>query len=782
MNYTLTNFCEIDKYAIESYCRIHEESASKNLGDISKADTSNIEDFELLVGGSPCFVSGTKVLTEDGYKNIEDLKVDEKVLTHKNRFMPIVKTGGRENQEIYELQVEGFLPVECTIEHPFYCKRSVEENPEKIRLKDIRPGYYIGSYISNSKTIARLLLDLPIDVAIDTFHYSEYGNTIQTTEKEIALKLMLICQKLYNIGCEITFDEIKKLYTITYNGDTTWFIENGIVWYPVKEIKNTGRKENVYNIEVKDDHTYTANNMITYNCQDLSLAGNRNGAMYTCKDCGHKYNPLEAHFSKRDECPHCGSHNLEKTRSSLIVEYLRFLREKQPMFAIYENVKNIIGKEFKPMFDLFIEEVREIGYIPYYEVLNAKYYGIPQNRERVIGVFIRKDINHGFTYPERLVVINSINDVLDKNVEDCYYISKEKTDPLVRELILKNKLSENIGYINNKKFDNNIHQIGMLGNSGYEQSRRVYEKSGIAPTLCSLHGDIKVLEDSHRAFNMNPSRRGMSGCVYNVDGVSPTLTTSELKILYPLYNTVCEYRTDKHYVTYLDNVCGTLRTVDSCGYKRIIEKINEEIKENTTTMEFDCNFDFTSNYLVDKYRNEIELFKKLKSYFYHNNELPSIYNLDTDTKLIYGENDRNIFELTEEKKQAYLDVFGETGYRVRKITPRESFRLMGFNDAAYEKARYYTEEEREELDKNEKKYRTETYKGKEYAVKLSNAQAYKEAGNSIVVNVLYYVFKELKKQYPEFHDDIKVCSLFSGIGAFEQALLAIDNEDVLLKL
>lgn len=80
----------------------------------------------------------------------------------------------------------------------------------------------------------------------------------------------------------------------------------------MKEIKNTERIEDVYNIEVEEDHTYTANNIITYNCQDFSVAGKQKGSIWTCKDCGHEYNPLTVHWSERDKCPHCGSTNLEK--------------------------------------------------------------------------------------------------------------------------------------------------------------------------------------------------------------------------------------------------------------------------------------------------------------------------------------------------------------------------------------------------------------------------------------------------------------------------------------
>ena len=90
MQSELTNFCEIDKYAIQSYCLMHGIDPSLNLGDISNVNTNDIKDFDLLVGGSPCFVAGTKILTKNGYKNIEDIKVGDMVLTHRNRYMPVV--------------------------------------------------------------------------------------------------------------------------------------------------------------------------------------------------------------------------------------------------------------------------------------------------------------------------------------------------------------------------------------------------------------------------------------------------------------------------------------------------------------------------------------------------------------------------------------------------------------------------------------------------------------------------------------------------------------------
>ena len=102
-------------------------------------------------------------------------------------------------------------------------------------------------------------------------------------------------------------------------------------------------------------------------CQDFSCAGKQAGSKWHCSDCDHDYNPLTVHYSKRDKCPKCGSENLDKTRSSLLVEWLRVIRANKPKWGIYENVKNIVGKQFKDTFEMFINELHEYGYNTYYE-------------------------------------------------------------------------------------------------------------------------------------------------------------------------------------------------------------------------------------------------------------------------------------------------------------------------------------------------------------------------------------------------------------------------------
>lgn len=299
-------------------------------------------------------------------------------------------------------------------------------------------------------------------------------------------------------------------------------------------------------------------------CQDFSVAGKQAGAEWTCADCGHKYNPLEAHWSTRDKCPICGSQNIEKTRSSLLVEYLRILRAKHPKFAMYENVKNIVGKQFKKTFDMFIAELNEYGYNTYWKVLNAKDYGVPQNRERVYIFIVDKSLDNGkFEFPEGFDNGIRLKDILETEVDNKYYLSEETT---ARFITSENSLSS-------------------------------------------------LLYDGSQSKREGKSRE------YNDFAL----------------------------------------TLSARDYKDP-RMINDEKKSN---------------------------------------------------------------------------------FHIRKLTPRECWRLMGFSDDSFNAAK---------------------------SVGVSDSQLYKQAGNSIVTDVLYYIYLEIYKVMPYLFDNLKLTSLFSGIGAFEIAL------------
>lgn len=180
-------------------------------------------------------------------------------------------------------------------------------------------------------------------------------------------------------------------------------------------------------------------------CQDFSTAGKGEGSKWRCLDCGHEYNPLTVHYSNRHKCPECGSENLDKTRSSLLVEWLRVIRANKPQWGIYENVKNIVGVKFKETFQMFLDELHEYGYNTYFKVLNAKDYGVPQNRERVYLIIILKELDNGkFKFPTPFESNIKLKDILEDEVDEKYYINTPTAQKLIDDLVISGKLDKEI--------------------------------------------------------------------------------------------------------------------------------------------------------------------------------------------------------------------------------------------------------------------------------------------------------------------------------------------------
>ncbi len=250
------------------------------------------------------------------------------------------------------------------------------------------------------------------------------------------------------------------------------------------------------------------------------------------------------------------------TRSSLMYENIRIIEKLKPKYVIWENVKNLLSKKHIHNFNAYLEAMEELGYYSYYQVLNAKDYGIPQNRERVFTVSIRKDINKLFTFPPKQEFKLKLKDLLEDEVDEKYYLSGE-------------------------------------------QIARIVDIEGLVSTVIENHGTVTaILEgDTNRTICLN-SKSGRNG----IDGLQPS-------------------RKDRIYSS--DGIACTIATND----------------------------------------------------FYNPNYLVSLI----------------------------------LAYKIRKLTPKECWRLMGFNDEDFEKA----------------------------AKVNSKTQLYKQAGNSIVVNVLMAIFNNL---------------------------------------
>ncbi len=136
-----------------------------------------------------------------------------------------------------------------------------------------------------------------------------------------------------------------------------------------------------------------------------------------------------------------------ETRSSLMYETLRIVNDLKPKYVLWENVKNLLSKKHKHNFDRYINIMNEGGYNSYYKVLNAKDYGIPQNRERVYTLSIRKDIDTGYTFPEPEELKLKLKDLLEKEVDEKYFLS----DKTMEYILDSNDVALNSGrYINNR--------------------------------------------------------------------------------------------------------------------------------------------------------------------------------------------------------------------------------------------------------------------------------------------------------------------------------------------
>lgn len=464
-------------------------------------------------------------------------------------------------------------------------------------------------------------------------------------------------------------------------------------------IHNENESKNLGDITKVDETKLEPFNMICGGspCQDFSVAGKQKGSVWTCKDCGHEYNPLTVHWSERDKCPCCGSNNIEKTRSSLLVEYLRVIRANKPNFGMYENVKNIVGKQFKDTFKMFTDELDEYGYNVYWKVLNAKDYGIPQNRERVYLIFIKKELDNGkFTYPEPFDNGMRLKDVLEENVDEKFYISEDKVQRFLTNLNNEDALLYDACQVKregkSREYndfcptltardykdprlvnDNVVKQVGNIfkyeGNWKNPQVGRIYSTDGCSPTLNTCGGgshEPKIVQ----LGNVNPSGKGMNGNVFDENGLAPTLTTNKGE-----GNKIAiRQATKKGYI--------------ECELGGVADLSYPESKTR---------------------RGRVQ----------ENGQIcPTITATETGVCRI------------------------ESPIRIRKLTPKECFRLMGFSDENFEAA--------EKI--------------------VSNSQLYKQAGNSIVVDVLYYILVELYKAMPYLFDDLRLSSFFSGIGAFEIAL------------
>lgn len=409
-------------------------------------------------------------------------------------------------------------------------------------------------------------------------------------------------------------------------------------------------KVNVFNLPKDID-------LLTYGfpCQDISLAGKQKGMF---------------------------NEDGSLTRSGLFFKALDVIECVKPKIAIAENVKALTSKKFTEEFKIVLDSLEKAGYHNYWKVLNAKDYGIPQNRERVFIVSIRKDIDHNmFEFPKPYSLEKRLKDFLEPHVDEKYFLS----DKMISYISAPNqKWTGN----NNGAFINK--DVASTLNTG-EGSRRCDASNYVSndlPDNFDLQNEcLKIKEKTKKGYTEAQDGDGVyinrpeqkHGVVQK--GMIQTIKTSPDigVVVKDEINVIGNYSPSGHDASRIVHPDGIAPTV----------------KENHGTVT--ATVVKTKNKRIHKIIEDNDLSDKDPSFL-------DIYN----QKVI--PNESGTLKAGMDHQQGNI-IYNQL--RIRKLTPKECYRLMGFDDKDFEKSE---------------------------SVPTSNTQLYKQAGNSIVVDVLEEIF------------------------------------------
>ena len=304
--------------------------------------------------------------------------------------------------------------------------------------------------------------------------------------------------------------------------------------------KNLGDISKVERLPYADFVTYS------YPCTDLSVAGKGEGMVNKCDKCGYTW-PINFEEPKYNNiCPDCGNIDIKSTRSGLLGQVQRLLavsyeERTLPKYLLLENVKNLVGKKFKPQFDAWINWLDLIGYNTYYQVCNGKHYGVPQNRERIFAISIRKDVDvKGFIFPETIPLETRLKDVLEKNVDERYYLPDDRIEKILTSTFMQEKKRIQTTDVCDTLLARDWKdpkcvpveelepiRLGGLydGEDGRHQAGAIWDKDAISPTLDTMQGGNRqpfIVDEIKVVGNYMPSNHDASRVV-DIDDIAPTV-------------------------------------------------------------------------------------------------------------------------------------------------------------------------------------------------------------------------------------------------------------------
>lgn len=438
------------------------------------------------------------------------------------------------------------------------------------------------------------------------------------------------------------------------------------------------------------------------------------------------------------------------TRSSLMWETVRIVEKLKPKYVCWENVKGLLTKKHKHNFDLYLKTLEDLGYNNYYQILNAKNYLIPQNRERVFTISIRKDVDDGsFTFPATSPLKKRLKDILEKDVDEKYYLSEERLkkiklwdtrqrengrgfrfdvkdgNDVSRTITTSSDRPAETTYVKDMK---QVAQIYGFGKEPNPQAGRVYDKDGVSPTLDTCSGGNrmpKIVDDLYA---------GREPRIY--DEASPTLRSERTGLKVIEHNKNPKHQQDL--VQDSEGLCRTIPAGTHGSTPHLLKTVVRELDEGGG------HIPMTNVEPQPIKRRRSELGKELRK-AYENHEIPANENMREN----YIGDDGVMPTLTCSKREQkiaepqIIDPQGRTQkinkpkplaptlraqdhgnppcafytpYRIRRLTAKECWRLMNRDDWEYDKAEQ---------------------------AGISSTQLYKIAGNSIVAACPTAIFSQL---------------------------------------
>lgn len=414
-----------------------------------------------------------------------------------------------------------------------YCELSVIELCSGIgaQMKGID-----NTHLFNANMIATADLDKEVVVSYAAIHCGLTNEMIENYEdypsKEEMVRQLTDKRLGYDFKKDVPYDWEK----LSRKKNKTKGIEK--YWLADHISHNLGDMMQIESLPYSDLLTYSTP------CTDLSIAGKQEGLKWTCHDCGCEYDPSELDVDTRYTCPNCGSHNIKSTRSGLLYEVERLLVKAKenntlPKYLLMENVDALVSKKYIDSFKDWLVRLDNLGYNSYHQTINAKNTGIPQNRNRIFCISIRKDIDtKSFEFPQPFDTGIRLKDLLetDNTVLEKYFLSDEVqkrlqiTDPKFEKNVVGTTIGYNCTRLGNRDLvyqqdsvmgtlvatdykqpkqilaDSNepIHIADLCSEKFqrmHEQSRRVYSEDGIAPAMHTCGGgntEPKVERDNLR--------------------------------------------------------------------------------------------------------------------------------------------------------------------------------------------------------------------------------------------------------------------------------------------